>query len=146
MTQNLLSYQLLLPVLIYALYILFMYFFMFLVRAKSVASGKTSIKYFKTYNTTEVDPYVLVVGRHLENQYELPMLFFILNILTIILNFSSPAFLILAWTFVGLRLAHSFVHLTSNKVGLRAKIFGLGLLVLIIQTFLILFFSLYVMS
>lgn len=106
---------------------------MFIVRFKSVKSGKTSIKYFKSYNTNEVDPYVLIVGRHLENQYELPMIFFILNILTMILGFTDFIFIVLAWAFIASRFLHSYVHLTSNRIQIRMQFFTIGLVALIIH-------------
>ncbi len=138
--MNITNSHLVLPMLVYILYILCIYFYMFAVRKNSVVSGKTSIKYFKSYNINEVDPYVLVVGRHLENQYELPMLYFILNILTLFLGFTNLTFVILAWVFVISRFFHSYIHLTSNRIQLRMLSFTLGFLTLIVQTLILSFY------
>jgi hypothetical protein len=42
-------------------------------------------------------------------------------------------FIVLAWIFVLSRLAHAWVHTTSNRISVRGPVFGLGLLVLLIM-------------
>ena len=39
----------------------------------------------------------------------------------------------LAWVFVLSRLAHAYVHVTSNNLGRRGALFGIGALVLAIM-------------
>ncbi len=40
-------------------------------------------------------------------------------------------FVVMAWIFVLLRLAHAYVHTTSNHVPTRFKVFAAGMLVLL---------------
>lgn len=78
-------------------------------------------------------PHVLQVANAAHNQLELPMLFYVLTILAIITRKADVLFLVLAWLFVVSRLAHAYVHVTSNRISIRGPVFGIGLLVLIIM-------------
>src|SRR5262245_63633215 len=57
------------------------------------------------------------------NQLELPVLFYVLTILAIITRQADLLFVVLAWIFVLLRLLHTFIHITSNRVGQRFAAF-----------------------
>ena len=78
-------------------------------------------------------PQVLQVGNAAHNQLELPMLFYVLTILSIITRHADLIFVVLAWVFVLSRLAHAYVHTTSNDIRQRGPLFGIGLLVLLIM-------------
>jgi hypothetical protein len=78
-------------------------------------------------------PQVLQVGNAAHNQLELPMLFYVLTILSIITRHADLIFVVLAWLFVLSRLAHAYVHTTSNDMRQRGPLFGIGLLVLLIM-------------
>ena len=56
------------------------------------------------------------------NQFELPVLFYVLTILAIITKHADFLFVVMAWIFVLSRLAHAFVHVTSNNLELRGPI------------------------
>ena len=76
---------------------------------------------------------VLQVCNAAHNQLELPMLFYVLTILSIITRHADLIFVVLAWVFVLSRLAHAYVHTTSNDIRKRGPLFGIGLLVLLIM-------------
>jgi len=67
------------------------------------------------------------------NQFELPVLFYVLMILLLITRKADFILMTLAWIFVVLRIAHAYVHVTSNNVNLRGPFFGMGLIVLAIM-------------
>ena len=75
----------------------------------------------------------LQVGYCFQNQFELPLLFYVLTILAMITKHTDFLFVVLAWVFVLLRLAHAYVYVTSNNLRLRGLFFGLGALVLAIM-------------
>jgi hypothetical protein len=75
----------------------------------------------------------LQVGNCFANQLELPMLFYVLTILSIITHHADFVFVVLAWIFVLSRIAHAVVHTTSNNVMQRGPLFGLGMVVLLIM-------------
>jgi hypothetical protein len=67
------------------------------------------------------------------NQFELPVLFYVLTILEYVTHLAGIVFVVLAWIFVISRIAHAYVHITSNNVRVRGPLFGVGALVLIIM-------------
>jgi hypothetical protein len=66
---------------------------------------------------------VLQVQNAALNQFELPVLFYLLTVLSIITRDADLTFVILAWVFVLLRLVHAFIHVTSNNVRQRGLAF-----------------------
>jgi len=78
-------------------------------------------------------PHVLQVANAAHNQLEIPVLFYVLTILTIITRHADFLFVVLAWIFVLVRIAHAYVHVTSNRISVRGPVFGLGLLVLMVM-------------
>jgi hypothetical protein len=78
-------------------------------------------------------PRVTQIANAAHNQLELPMLFYVLTILSIITRHADFLFVVLAWIFVLTRLAHVYVHVTSNRISKRGPVFGIGLLVLAIM-------------
>ncbi len=67
------------------------------------------------------------------NQFEQPVLFYLLTILAIISKHADLLFVVMAWIYVLARLAHAYIHVTSNNVNLRGPVFGIGALVLAIM-------------
>ena len=67
------------------------------------------------------------------NQFELPVLFYVLMILLLITRQADIIQVALAWIFVLTRVAHAYVHVTSNRVPVRGALFGIGLLVLAVM-------------
>jgi hypothetical protein len=72
------------------------------------------------------------VANCFDNQFQLPVLFYVLTILSIITRHADVIFVVLAWIFVLTRIGHAYVFSTSNKVSLRGAIFGLGGITLLI--------------
>jgi hypothetical protein len=73
----------------------------------------------------------LQVAYCFSNQFELPVLFYVLTILEIITRHADFVFVVLAWIFVLTRIAHAYVHTSSNVVLRRGAIYAVGALVLI---------------
>ena len=67
------------------------------------------------------------------NQFELPVLFYVLTILEIITRHADVLFVAMAWIFVVFRMVQALVHVTSNNVRQRGAFFGIGALVLLIM-------------
>jgi hypothetical protein len=67
------------------------------------------------------------------NQFELPVLFYVLTILEYVTHLAGIVFVALAWVFVIFRVLHAYVHVTSNIVRLRGMLYGVGALVLAIM-------------
>jgi len=72
-----------------------------------------------------------VFGNSFSNQFELPVLFYVLTILVIITRQADLLFVLLAWVFVVLRVLQALVHVTSNDVRQRGALYGAGAIVLL---------------
>jgi hypothetical protein len=66
------------------------------------------------------------LGNAYNNQFQLPVLFYVLTILAIITKDADTLFVVMAWIFVLARIAHAYVHITGNNVFRRGPIFGIG--------------------
>jgi hypothetical protein len=67
------------------------------------------------------------------NQFELPVLFYVLTTLEIVTRHADLVFVILAWIFVLMRVLQAVVHVTDNNVPRRGGIYGVGALVLVVM-------------
>ena len=105
--------------LIYCVYAVLM-----LRRRQAVLSGQASARDFKL-PFKEPEASVATV-RNLINLYELPMLFYVVCLALYAVNGATLLAVIIAWCFVAMRVAHTCVHITSNRPALRQPIFVLG--------------------
>jgi hypothetical protein len=76
---------------------------------------------------------VLQVGNAYHNELELPLLFYVLTILSVITRHADLLFVLLAWVFVVLRLARAYIHVTDNRVSRRGMVFLAGTIVLAVM-------------
>jgi hypothetical protein len=67
------------------------------------------------------------------NQFELPVLFYVLTLLVVIRHNADLLFVVLAWLFVVLRWMHALVHVTNNNVRIRGGFYGIGAIILVIM-------------
>lgn len=70
---------------------------------------------------------------NLGNQFELPVLFYVVVILALVVKGADFPMLVLAWLFVVTRLVHAAIHVGPNDVRWRTPAFALGCLVLMIM-------------
>lgn len=73
------------------------------------------------------------IANSFSNQFELPVLFYVLTILEIITRHADLIFVVLAWIFVIARLGQAYVHTTSNRVLRRGTNYVIGAFVLIVM-------------
>jgi hypothetical protein len=123
----------LLPMAVLALWTLWIAFYMGKVRFDAIKSGQTTdLGYFKTFQGASPEPEkVQKVQRNYHNLLATPVLFYVASTAALALGITDAILLYLAWGYVALRLIHSYVHITSNVVIVRFRIFALSLLVLV---------------
>ena len=78
-------------------------------------------------------PRALQAAYSYSNQFELPVLFYVLTILAVITKQGDLAFVLLAWVFVVLRILQAWVHVTSNRIRYRGLFFAAAAIVLAIM-------------
>ncbi|MFC0134466.1 hypothetical protein CR105_10245 [Massilia eurypsychrophila] len=75
---------------------------------------------------------VVKVSNNIANQFETPILFYIVCLALSQLNAVSATVLMLSWLYVATRFVHGFVHVRSNRVPIRLRAFAAGLLILFV--------------
>jgi len=90
-------------------------------------------RFYKTYQGGEEPEHMRVVTRHFINLFEMPVVFYVTVILTYITQQVSGWMVGCAWVYVAMRYAHSYVHLTSNDVLMRFRLYVLSGLVLVVM-------------
>jgi hypothetical protein len=76
---------------------------------------------------------VAQVAGSFQNQFEIPILFYVLVILALYTRKADLVFVITSWIFVLARIAQAAIHVTSNVVPRRGLAFGISMLVLFIM-------------
>ena len=119
------------PAILMMILTLLLYVKNYLDNRKAIINKSIKFTYFKKY-TGEVPNDVAVSRQTLKNQFELPIFFYFLISVILVFDKVSQLDLILAWIFVASRYLHCYIRLSSNYVPNRAKVFQLGMLVLIV--------------
>jgi hypothetical protein len=70
------------------------------------------------------------IGNSFSNQFELPLLFYILIALALPLRHADLVIVLLSWVFVVTRFAHAGIFVTSNDLKRRSLVWFAGVLVL----------------
>jgi hypothetical protein len=117
------------PVFLLIFHTLFIAAFMGFKRYTAVKGGAVDPTYYQLYRGEEPDK-LRALSRHVVNLLEVPLLFYVGSVIAFVTGQSGVFLLGLAWAYVGLRLAHSFVHLGSNTVIWRFKVFVTSMAVL----------------
>lgn len=97
-------------------------------RFASVKNKTVRAKFYSLMVGQEVPEIITKTTRNFNNQFEVPVLFYVACSLYIVWDINSYFALIVAWLFVALRLVHSYVHLTYNQVLHRMLTFWFSLL------------------
>ena len=103
-------------------------------RVQSVRKGVVRAGYYKTFDPrdAQIPERLVVLGRHYNNQFELPLLFLITCAICIAIALDSALAHYAAWGFVAARVLHGFIHLGSNNVLKRMLAFVLGWVMLLV--------------
>ncbi len=101
-------------------------------RISSVKNKQVSAKYFQLMEGSEVPEIITKTTRNFNNQFEIPVLFYVVATLYIIFGLESSFANAIAWSFVVFRFAHSYIHLTYNNIIHRMLTFWLSFLCVLI--------------
>lgn len=99
-------------------------------RFRAARAGQVRGDDFKFGESVNVPGHVAIPNRNYMNLLELPLLFYVACLVLFLTERVGPQQLSLAWAYVGLRIAHSLVHLTFNHVFARLTLFALSNVVL----------------
>lgn len=74
-----------------------------------------------------------LLAQNLSNQFELPVLFVAAVVLAVAADAVTPILVTCAWIFAISRLVHAAIHCTINVVPLRASVFAIGLIAVVVM-------------
>ncbi|QRM27202.1 MAPEG family protein [Microvirga sp. VF16] len=99
-------------------------------RLSSLRTGKVKVRDIALGERNWPTP-ILQVQNAYHNQFELPVLFYVLVVLALFTRKADMLFVVMSWMFVTSRLVHAAIHTTSNRVSLRFTVFVVGVLILV---------------
>ena len=98
----------------------------------AIKEKKLELKYVKLYNIDPPD-YVDLSRQTLKNQFESPILFYVLVCMLFVNDNLTNLDLFLAWIYAISRYLHAYVRLSRNYIPHRALLFTLGLVILLVS-------------
>ena len=102
-------------------------------KGKAVKAGLVDRKKAALDNSAWPDE-VLKVSNNIQNQFQTPILFYVLVFAFVATQTVSMTVLVLAWVYVISRLIHAYIHTGSNYVPARFRVFIVGVVTLIIMS------------
>jgi hypothetical protein len=100
-------------------------------RFKAAFAGQVKAFDFKYGESVRVPGEVSIPNRNFMNLLEAPVLFYVVCVIAYVTHNADAAAVNMAWTYFGLRVAHSLVHLTYNKVMHRLVAYAASMVVLV---------------
>ena len=101
-----------------------------LLRWVAVSRGEIDPRFFRLFRGYDEPEKLAAYSRHVVNLFEAPLLFYVIVLTAFVTGQSNNWLWGLAWAYVALRFFHSYVHLTSNVVLIRFRIFVVSMLTL----------------
>jgi hypothetical protein len=101
-------------------------------RFKAAFARQVNAGDFRYGESARVPGHVSLPNRNYMNLLELPLLFYLACIILYLIKAVDTAAVSLAWTYVALRVGHSFVHVTYNNVFHRLGFFAASYVVLVV--------------
>ena len=112
------------PMIAHAALVFGLYYLLSKRRFAAVRSGSAKAEQFK--ENREEPRESLLVRNNIANQFELPVLFHAGCLALYVTTADNIVTVALAWVFVASRYAHSYVHVTSNRLRYRRPIWIVG--------------------
>ena len=122
-----------LPVLAHIILIFMVYIYLGRVKTRAIEEGNVD-RQNASLNPKAWPEYVVKVSNNLDNQFESPILFYMLSVIYYLTNNVNNILIFIMGIYVLSRYIHAYVHVTSNYVPYRYKFFVIGLLTLLVLT------------
>ncbi len=99
------------------------YAYLYRTRVRESRAGRVNRERWRLHDDAWPEN-VVQISNNLRNQFEMPVLFYGACFMLWALEAVGIVTLVAAWLFVLTRIAHSWVHLTSNRMRHRAPVFA----------------------
>jgi hypothetical protein len=121
------DHALFLPMAVLALWTLHVLLLVPIARFKAGRAGQVNFEDFRLGESARVPEAVRLPNRNFMNLLEVPVLFYVAGFTAHTLGLHNPWLVGLFWLYVGLRVAHSVVHLKADhSVPVRLVLFALS--------------------
>lgn len=100
-------------------------------RFSAVAGGRVDPRFYKIFRGDGEPEDVAAVARNLNNLFEAPTIFYAGTAIALATGEAGTLLVWLGWGYVALRVLHSAIHLSTNRVLWRFRAFAASWLVLI---------------
>ncbi|MBB5186746.1 hypothetical protein HNQ57_001007 [Zhongshania antarctica] len=130
------SQLILLPVLVQVLLTLALYVSLNIAKVRAAKAGHVNEQRRGLHDDAWPD-YVLKINNCIRNQFEVPVLFYVLAISLAVIDAVNFSVLTCSWLFVFSRLAHAYVHTGSNYVPVRRKIFTFSVIMVLVMALIL---------
>ena len=123
------------PILVMVLLTLLIYVRLIKVKIREIKAGNVDMERRGLHEDAWGEA-VLQINNNIRNQFELPVLFYVVCGALWALGGVGILTLAAAWLFVLSRIAHAWVHLTSNYIPNRRRLFTVGWWILVFMVLL----------
>ena len=100
-------------------------------RFAAARAGSVDPRFYKVFMGEGEPPELAAVTRNVVNLYEMLTLFYAGTAFAVAAGATGTALVSLGWAYVALRVLHSTIHVTTNKVRWRFRVFAASWIVLI---------------
>ena len=101
-------------------------------KKRALKNGQVDLKKTALDNDAWPDD-VLKVSNNIRNQFQVPVLFYVLCFMFYVLDAVTVVALSLAWIFVLSRVVHAYIHMGANFVPARFSAFTIGFVVMVLM-------------
>ncbi len=127
MNQN----SIFLPVLIQITLVIALYIYLAIAKSRALQRGEVDEDRRALYDDAWPVS-VLKINNCIRNQFEVPVLFYVLIFILWSLGAVNIVVHVVSWLFVATRIVHAYIHTGSNYVPLRRSVFSIGVLILLV--------------
>lgn len=120
------------PVIVQILIVIAGFMLLGIRKKQALKNGQVDLKKAALDNDAWPDE-VLKVSNNIRNQFQVPVLFYIVCLMFFVLDAVTVSSLSLAWVFVISRIIHAYVHMGSNFVPARFSVFTIGFVAVVLM-------------
>jgi hypothetical protein len=128
-----------LPMAVLALWTMHVLLLIPIARFKAAGKGQVDAEDFRYGESGRVPDSVRLPNRNFMNLLEVPVLFYVACFIALLGGHIDGLMVGLAWTYVALRIGHSIVHLSYNKVMHRLTLFAISNVVVAVMWWVLLY-------
>jgi len=100
-------------------------------RFAAARAGRVDPRYYKVFQGEGEPPELAATSRNVINLYEMPTLFYAGTAIAFAAGEDGALLVALGWVYVALRFAHTAIHVTTNKVLWRFRVFFVSWIALV---------------